>query len=168
MKKGILMLGIVLAVMAVTAISGGVAAGSVGNTTAVTGSIVEATVTVTAPSAIAFGNFVYGDNIQQSATNGSVAITANSRNSANVHWQVTAADSDNGGYMKTGSTPLNSKLLISKDGSNYFNADTPGLTYTGTGPGSNVLALWAKQNITGNETVGSYSITITFTGGVTA
>ncbi|MGA2671018.1 MAG: hypothetical protein ABSF21_06365, partial [Dehalococcoidia bacterium] len=70
MKKGILMLGIVLALMAVTAISGGVAAGSVGNTTLVTGSIVEATVTVTAPSAIAFGMFVVGDNIQQSTTDG--------------------------------------------------------------------------------------------------
>jgi len=168
MKKGILMLGIVLAVMAALVIPGGVIAGApVGNTTAVTGSIVEATVTVTAPSAIAFGTFVVGDNIQQSTTDGSVAITANSRNSANVHWQVTAQDLANGGYMKTGATPLNSKLLISKDGSSYAAADT-GLTYTGTGPGSNVLPLWAKQNITGNETVGSYSITITFTGGVTA
>ena len=167
MKKGILMLGIVLAVMSALVIPGAVIANGAPPTTSVTGSIVEATVTVTAPSAIAFGTFVVGDNIQQSTTDGSVAITANSRNSANVHWQVTAQDLANGGYMKTGATPLNSKLLISKDGSSYAAADT-GLTYTGTGPGSNVLPLWAKQNITGNETVGSYSITITFTGGVTA
>jgi hypothetical protein len=164
-KKGILMLGIVLAVIAAISVPAAVfAIGSI-NTTLVTGSIVEATVTVTAPSAIAFGMFVVGDNIQQSTTDGTVVVTANSRNGANVHWQVAANDTANGGFMKTGATPLNSKLLISKDGSSYANADTPGITYTGTGAGT--LPFWAKQNITGNETVGSYSITITFTGSVT-
>jgi hypothetical protein len=164
-KKGILLLGIVLAVIAAISVPAAVfAIGSI-NTTLVTGSIVEATVTVTAPSAIAFGMFVVGDNIQQSTTDGTVVVTANSRNGANVHWQVAANDTANGGFMKTGATPLNSKLLISKDGSSYANADTPGITYTGTGAGT--LPFWAKQNITGNETVGSYSITITFTGSVT-
>lgn len=166
MKKGILILGVVLAVMAVTAISGGVVASTVGNTTLVTGTIVAAQVTVTAPGAIAFGNFVYGDNPQQSATDGTVTVVPGSRNPSAVNWQVTANDTANGGYMKDGTTPLTNKLQISKDGSSYANADTPGLTYTGTGNGT--LPFWAKQNIAGNETPGTYSIIITFIGSVTA
>lgn len=164
MKNRILTLGIVLAVIAAIAAPAAVVANGI-NTTTVTGSIVEATVTVTAPSAIAFGMFVVGDNPGQSATNGTVVITANSRNASAVNWQVIAQDLANGGYMKSGATPLNSKLQISKNGSTYAAADV-GLNYTGTGTGT--LPFWAKQNIVGNEIAGSYNITITFTGQVTA
>jgi hypothetical protein len=162
--KRILTLGIVLVLMAALVIPGGVVAGApAGPTTEVTGSIVEAEITVAAPSAIAFGNFVFGDNIGQSATNGTVSVTPASRNATAVPWQVTAADATNGGFMKNGATPLTNKLQISKNGSTYAVADT-GITYTGNGNGT--LPFWAKQNIAGNEAVGAYTITITFTGQV--
>ncbi len=158
------MLGIVLVLMAALVIPGGVVAGvPAGPTTEVTGNITEATITITAPSAIAFGNFVFGDNIGQSATDGTVTVTPASRNGTAVPWQLTAKDNDNGGYMKSGVTPLLSKLQISKDGSTYAFADT-GITYTGNGNGT--LPFWAKQNIAGSEAVGAYAITITFTGAV--
>jgi len=161
--KRILTLGIVLALMAALVIPGAVIANG-SPTTDVTGNIVEATITITAPSAIAFGDFVFGDNIEQSATNGTVVVTANSRNVTAVPWQVAAKDNTNGGFMKNGATPLTNKLQISKDGSAYAVADT-GISYTGNGDGP--LPFWAKQNIAGAETVGAYTITITFTGGVT-
>jgi hypothetical protein len=162
MKNKILTLGIVLALITAIVIPAGVLANGL-NTTSVSGTIVEANITVVAPSAIAFGNFVYGDNIKQSTTNGTVTVVPGSRNPSAVNWQVTANDTANGGYMKNGGTPLNSMLLISGNGTGYANA-VPGITYTGTGNGT--LPFWVKQNITGNETAGSYSIVITFTGGV--
>lgn len=161
--KRILTLGIVLALMAALVIPGAVIADS-NPTTQVSGTIGEAAITVTAPSAISFVQFVVGDNIGHSATNGTVTVTPNSRNETAVPWSVTANDTANGGFMKNGGTPLNSKLLISKDGSAYAAADAPGLTYTGNGNG--VLPFWAKQNIVGDEAVGTYSISITFTGNV--
>lgn len=160
--KRILTLGIVLALMAALVIPGAVIADS--PTTQVTGQIGEAEILVTAPGTISFGQFVVGDNIAHSVNNGTVAVTSNSRNETEVTWQVTAADATNGGFMKNGATPLNSKLEISKEGTTYAVADT-GVIYTGNGNGT--LPFWAKQNIVGNETVGEYSITITFTGQLT-
>jgi hypothetical protein len=161
--KRILTLGIVLALMAALVISGGIVAGVPPNITDVTGNITEATITITAPSAIAFGMFVVGDNIQQSATNGTVVVTPASRNATAVSWSVDAEDLTNSGYMMDGATSLTNPLQISKDGSSYSDAD-PGITYTGTGNGA--LPFWAKQNIAGDEDVGTYAITITFTGGL--
>jgi hypothetical protein len=162
--KRILTLGIVLVLMAALVIPGGVVAGvPAGPTTEVTGNITEATITITAPSAIAFGNFVFGDNIGQSATDGTVTVTPASRNGTAVPWSVTAADATNGGFMMNGATPLLSKLQISKVNSGYTDADT-GITYTGNGNGT--LPFWAKQNIAGSEATGAYTITITFTGAV--
>ena len=156
--KRILTLGIVLALMAALLIPAMVIA--VPPATEVTGSIVEATITIAAPSAIGFGNFTFGDNEKQSATNGTVTVTPGSRNTPDVPWTVTANDTANGGFMKNGATPLASKLQIKGTGS-YANADT-GITYTGTGNG--VLPFWAKQNVVNSDPVGTYSITITFTG----
>jgi hypothetical protein len=93
-----------------------------------------------------------------------VTVVPGSRNPSAVNWQVTANDTANGGYMKSGGTPLNSMLQISGNGTGYAYA-VPGITYTGTGNGT--LPLWVKQNIAGNETAGAYSIVITFTGSVT-
>jgi hypothetical protein len=159
MKK-ILTLGIVLALMAALVIPA-TAIAAPGDTTEVTGTIVEAEITVAAPSAIAFGNFVYGDNTEQSATNGTVTVTPGSRNTPDVPWQVTAADATNGGFMKDGTTPLTNKLEISKDGSTYAVADT-GVVYGGTG--DDEFEFYAKQNVVNDDSVGTYSITITFTG----
>jgi hypothetical protein len=158
--KRILTLGIVLALMAALVIPAAVIAAP-GNTTEVTGSIVEAEITVAAPSAIAFGNFVYGNNTQQSATNGTVTVTPGSRNTPDVPWTVTAKDETNGGYMKDGATQLTNKLQISKEGTTYAVADT-GIVYGGTGNGE--FKFYARQNVVNGDAVGTYSITITFTG----
>jgi hypothetical protein len=159
--KRILTLGIVLALMAALVIPGAVIANGAPPTTTVTGNIVEAELTVAAPSAIAFGNFVYGDNTQQSATNGTVTVTPGSRNTPDVPWLVTAKDNANGGYMGSGTHNLTNPLQISKDGSAYAVAGT-GITYTGNGNGT--LPFWAKQNVVNSDPVGNYNITITFTG----
>jgi hypothetical protein len=158
--KRILTLGIVLALMAALVIPGAVIANGT-PTTQVTGTIVEAQLTVAAPSAIAFGNFFYGNNTQQSATNGTVAVTPGSRNTPDVPWLVTAKDNANGGYMGSGTHNLTNPLQISKDGSTYAVAGT-GITYTGNGNGT--LPFWAKQNVVNSDPVGNYNITITFTG----
>ncbi|MGA2671017.1 MAG: C1 family peptidase [Dehalococcoidia bacterium] len=121
----------------------------------------SATIEVTAPSAMAFGNFTVGNNTQQSATNLTVVVTGTP-----TSWTVTAKDQNVGsgtGYMLSGATQLTSKLQISNDNSTWADADS-GITYNGTGAGNYTLPLWAKQNIVGNETVGSYNITIVFTG----
>lgn len=163
MKNRVLTVGIVLALIIAIAIPATVFAnGTNTDTTEITGSIVEAEITVTAPGDIAFGMFHVGNNTQH-ASDGTLTITFNSRGGS---WQVTAKDeSANDGYMMQAdnTTALNSKVLISKDGSTYATADV-GLNYTGTGNSS--LPFWATQNIVGNETVGNYSITITFTGGL--
>jgi hypothetical protein len=158
--KRILTLGIVLALMAALVIPAAVIAAP-GDTTEVTGTIVEAELTVAAPSAIAFGNFVFGDNTDQSATNGTVTVTPGSRNTPDVPWLVTAKDETNGGYMMDGATPLTNKLQISKEGTTYADADT-GVIYGGTG--DDEFEFYAKQNVVNGDAVGTYSITITFTG----
>jgi hypothetical protein len=159
--KRILTLGIVLALMAALVIPGAVIANGA-PTTQVTGNIVEAELTVAAPSAIAFGNFVYGNNTQQSAINGTVTVTPGSRNTPDVPWLVTAKDETNGGYMGSGTHNLTNKLQISKDGSTYPDAAPTGVTYSGNGNG--VLPFWANQNVVNSDPVGNYTITITFTG----
>jgi hypothetical protein len=120
------------------------------------------TITVTAPSAIAFDTLVWGDNVKSSATNGTVTVVFGS--GSPTGWQVTAQDVTNGGYMKNGTTPLLSgKLQISGNGTGWANADV-GITYNGTAAGNYTLPFWVKQVINTNEVVGAYNITIVFTG----
>jgi hypothetical protein len=166
MKNRILTLGLVLALIAAIIVPAAVVADTTG-TAEVTGSIVEAELNVTAPSAIAFGNFVFGDNILQSATNGTVGIIAGSRNASAVAWQVVAYEDGGDGYMSDNGNLLTNELEISMDGSTWELADPgAGLNYTGTGAGT--LEFWAKQTIAGDETPGDYAINITFTGSLTA
>jgi hypothetical protein len=161
--KRILTLGIVLALMAALVIPGAVIANGAPPTTDVTGTIVEAEVTVTSPSAIAFGNFVFGDNIKQSTTDGAINVTAGSRDEPNVPWKVTANEDSGDGYMSDNGNLLTNELEISEDGSTWELADPGnGLLYTGTG--NSTFAFHAKQVIAGDEEPGAYSITITFTG----
>jgi hypothetical protein len=159
--KRILTLGIALVLMAALVIPGVVIAQE---TTTVTGTIGEAEITITAPGTVAFGSFVWGENIAQSVNNGTVIISeTGSRNASQVDWQVTAKDVTNGGYMTSGAHNLTDQLEISKDGSTYEVATT-GITYYGTGSGP--LPFWAKQNIVGDEWEGVYTLTITCTGSV--
>jgi hypothetical protein len=163
MTKRMLIVSVVLALVAGMIIPAAVIANGTPTTT-VTGNIVEAELTVAAPSAIAFGNFFYGNNTQQSATNGTVTVTPGSRNTPDVPWLVTAKDEKvtDPGYMTSGGNKLFNKLQISKDGSTYPDAAPTGVTYSGNGNG--VLPFWAKQNVVNSDPVGNYTITITFTG----
>jgi hypothetical protein len=127
--------------------------------------VVSSTINVTAPSPIDFGTLTWGDNIMSSATSGTVTVTFGTDGATG--WQVTAQDVTNDGYMMAGMPRLNERLQISKDNSSWGTAPTAdvGLNYTGTVAGNYTLPFWAKQVIDiNNESVGNYSITITFTG----
>jgi hypothetical protein len=169
LKKRILTLGVCLALMAALIIPSTVFADSSDSTT-VGGTFASATIEVTAPGAIDFETFVYGVNSGSSDTAGSVTVTANSQNATG--WQVTAKDanqSTNTGKMIADTTPLTNVLTICDvlEGT-YENAST-GITYsdTGLGGGGDELPFFAKQDITGSDSEGTYSITIEFSGSVT-
>jgi len=166
MKKRILILGVVLALVTAMIIPAAVVADT-GNTD-VTGNIVAATITITAPPAINLGILTWGDNTGNST--GSVSVTANSRNPSQSNWQVSAIDAkpSNTGYMvKSGSTPLASgKLQISPDNSSWNTADTA-ITWTGNMSGTHSIPFYVKQTINQVEVAGNYSITITFTASIT-
>jgi hypothetical protein len=119
------------------------------------------TITVTAPSAIAFDTLVWGDNTKSSATNGTVTVVFGS--GSPTGWQVTALDLTNGGYMKSSNATLANMLQISGNGTTWANADD-GITYNGAAAGNYTLPFWARQVINTNEAVGAYNITIVFTG----
>jgi spore coat protein U-like protein len=166
MKKRMLTLGIVLALVAAMIIPAAVTADT-GNTD-VTGGIVGATITITAPPAINLGMLAWGDNTGNST--GSVSVTANSRNPSQSNWQVSAVDqkSPNTGYMvKSGPTPLASGMLqISPDNSSWASANTT-ITWTGNTSGTHNIPFYVKQAINQVEAAGNYSITITFTASIT-
>ena len=134
--------------------------------TLLNGTVAEATLTISAPSNIAFGTFVPGNNDRTSTTAGSVAVIPNSQSPTG--WTVDAKDanqSTNSGYMLNNSTPLASKLLLSKDGLSTTAPADSGINYTGgTFPGS--LPFAVRQNI-GSDASGTYYITISFTGAPT-
>jgi hypothetical protein len=133
-------------------------------TVTVTYTVTLPSITVTAPSPIAFGPFSR-TNVASSLTDGTVTVTG-----AFTSWSVFAVAvpsiiTQPAGYMMNGSTALTDQLQISGDGTNWSPAGT-GITYTGaTTPGS--LPLWASQNIERGDAVGNYTITITFSGTLT-
>ena len=158
MKKRILLVGVVLALVATLAVPAVALAGSTGTTT-VTGTqanIIE----VTAPSAISFGTFIVGSNSKQSTTDGTVTCNKTS-------WHVDAKDLVNGGVMKTsGDVALAGKLTISNNGGTYAAADT-GIISGGNptyGENPTTLPFYVKQNVLASDKAGAYTITITFTG----
>lgn len=112
------------------------------------------TIDVTAPSDIDFVTFSDGEN-SASSTDGTVVCNGTT-------WSVEAKDLTNGGYMKDGATPLGAKMTIcDTSGGTYVDADT-GITYSGE---PTTLELYVKQTVDlATDPVGSYSITITFTG----
>jgi hypothetical protein len=191
MKKRILIIGMILALVAVLVVPLTASAANSGQTT-VGGIIGGATVTMTAPSAIASWaatgwaggnpNFGSGDNYGTSATPGTV--TVNPGTSGVTSWTVTAACTTNFSkaatppqtgnmYCSTPSTWLKDALMIGPDntvragstwvsGNTWNNAGT-GFSYTGNAA-SGSLPLFAEQTITPTDTTpGSYSITISFT-----
>jgi hypothetical protein len=168
MTKRMLILGVVLALVAGMIIPAAVIAN--GDTTDVTGSILEATIEITPPTDIDFGMLTWGNNTEQSTTGLNVTVTPNSRNPAGVsgvYWDVTAKDASNGGYMSIGGlgvTNLTNRLQIGDDGTTWTPANT-GITYEGNGEVTGAeYDFYAMQTIDSDaEVPGEYSITITFT-----
>jgi hypothetical protein len=153
-KKRILILGMVLALVAALAVPIVALAGNTGTTT-VSGtqaSVIE----VTAPTTISFGAFSIGVNSGQSATNGTVACNGTT-------WSVTAKDLkvSDAGLMTSGANKLAGKLQISsQESSGYAAADT-GITYESN---PTTIPFYVKQNVAASDKAGAYTITITFTG----
>jgi spore coat protein U-like protein len=166
MTKKMLILGVVLALVAGMIIPAAVIAAPA-NTTDVTGSITEATISITAPPPINLGMLHWGNNTGNST--GSVNVTAYSWDPTNVPYRVTAVDekSPNKGFMVDGSTPLASgELQISPNNSSWNDADTQ-IEWTGTGAGTHNVPFYVNQVIDEYENAGNYSITITFTAEIT-
>ena len=167
MTKRMLVVGVVLALVAAMIIPAAVVADT--GTTDVTGNIVGATITITAPSAINLGMLVWGDNTGNST--GSVSITPNSRDLSASNWQVVAYDQkvSNTGYMtKTGPVALGNKLQISANNSTWNPADNAtATTWSGTTSGTHSIPFYVKQTISAVEAAGNYTITITFTASIT-
>jgi hypothetical protein len=130
----------------------------------VTGGYVAAVMTVTSPTVPGFGQFKSGENKVASFPDGTVTVVNNSQDPKG--WTVTAKDVSNGGYMRLGDgTWLANPLYISSNNSSWPTADV-GCTWNGaTFPGS--LPMWLSQTVTNEDTVGTYAITITFTGSLT-
>jgi hypothetical protein len=117
--------------------------------------VVARTITVSAPANFSLGALVRLTDNKVHGPNGSV--TTNAQN-----WQVTTSAS-NGGYMNNGTSSLTSRLEISKDGTTWaYASDT--LTYTQAG--GTTLTFWAQQYVDADDPIGTYTITITFTGSV--
>jgi len=153
LKRNLLVVVLVVAIMALVAPVLAFAGSS--GTTTVTGRLGVA-IEVTAPSAIAFGNFTIGVNSGSSATPGTVTTNATS-------WSVTAKDQNgtdhSGCMMLSGSNCLSGMLQISSSGSNYTGAAT-GITYDNN---PTTLPLYVQQNVKATDTRGDYTITIVFT-----
>jgi hypothetical protein len=137
-------------------------------TTSISGEIVGATITVIPPSPINFPQFKVGDMTGMSSVPGKITIIPGT-DSYPIAYAVHVSDANTGagrGFMMSGATPLSpvNKMMISQDGINYFPSDE-GFTYSGVVTGDNEtvqLPLFARQTITGNETRGMYSITLSF------
>jgi hypothetical protein len=175
MKKIFVLAGL-LALVAIMAVPMAASAA----TTIIGGSVTEATVTMTPPSAIAFGALVYSATVpmEKASTAGSVTVVKGT--SGVISWTVTAqaTTGTTPGKMSSATADLTTWLLIGKTlatpadyrcadgiGRNIHSTAIPAgvLTYTGTTtPGS--IPFCARQWIeTTDTTPGVYSATITFT-----
>ena len=138
------------------------------------GGIVAPTVSVTAPSAIVFGQFTFGvADTQYSTAAGSVGVTLGS--ATDVNWSVTALDTAYGnGYMWTTAyvtgTHLTDPLLIGPNGTNWDYANGTGsggtLTYTGTNAGN--FNFYAQQTAVPADAAANYSDVVVFTVTITS
>jgi len=186
MKKRLLILGMVLALIAVLAVPMAVSAATSvvsGTMTATAGSITISVAPITLPAlnrgAWSTGNF----------TTGLVTVNAPSYGGSAVsHWTVNATGSP-AKMVSTvpTSTSLNDQLLISPDNTTWSGADgstnqsaqtgsvgTAAFSaakfsgkYTVTGTASGSFTCYAAQYIENTDLAGSYSETLTFTTGVT-
>jgi len=174
MKK-ILALACLLALVAILVVP--MAATAAAPTTPVSGTVKYATVSMTAPSALAFNTFKMGWNYATAVTPGKVTVVPGT--SLLTNWTVTAAATSI--FLGNATDNLDTPLLVgpSKDGPHWFflnggsttidgtvypiPPDSGHLTYSGTTtPGSVPFA--AAQFIKASDiTAGSYSVTVTFT-----
>jgi len=157
MKKKILTLGMVLALVAVLVVPGAVLA----TTTGVTGDVIEG-YTFTPPSAIALGSMTPGTTAAGSSTDGSL------EGNNSLGYTVTGVDEKgiSTGYMVSevlGSV-LGSKHEISDEDASYVNADTAKTFVDTSGPTNVAVSLYVHQDVAYTDTVDTgYKITITFT-----
>ena len=131
-------------------------------TITVTYTVMPPSITITAPSPIAFGNFSR-TNVKSSTTNGTVTVTG----AFNI-WSVQAVCvAPSAGYMMNGSTPLTDPLYISSTNGSWTLAST-GINYGPSTSNPGNLPLWSSQTIERTDAgVGDYTVIITFTGSLT-
>jgi len=133
------------------------------------GTIAAPTISVAAPSAYTWTLWKVGDNYGSDVQGSISVVSLGSANS--VNWQVVAQDlGADYGYMRTaGNVALANKFEISKDDSNFYYADTPGITYTGAGLITTTpLDFYGYQKVTNTDAAGTYQMTITFTATITS
>ncbi len=121
----------------------------------------SATITVTVgPASIDFGSMTAGVDETGSTQ---VAVTTD----GGTAWSVTAA-ANNGGYMKAGTTQLAAAFQLA-NGGGAFQATTSNFAnfMTGTANEDRTDTANVRQAIGAGDQPGSYSITLTFTGGFT-
>jgi len=164
MKKTILTLGMVLALVAVLLVPAVVIAQG---TTPVEGEIKEPSITVTPPDAIDLGTLVWDEtgDINIDSNEGSVILDAGSWNPSNLDFRVSAAG-DQGGYMQAdgGAKTLANMLEIQFDDEGWAAADVPrDRVWAEDSEGVHTFDFHVRQKITSNEDPGDYSIIITFT-----
>jgi hypothetical protein len=157
MKRRILTLGAVLALLTVMVVPGTVLA----DTTVVSGTVMGGYV-FEAPWAVEFGSMSAGAT-WYAHTSTAGYFYGNSP----TGYTVTGADikGTDPGYMTTsGGTPLANKLQISDEETiGYVTADV-GITYIdSTGPASDSIDLYATQLVDYTDEPGEYSLNITFT-----
>lgn len=157
MKKKILVLASVLALLSAMIFPGDVMAA---NTTDVTGSVTSG-YSFSAPSAVALGAM-------------SPSVTPHKANSSDgslvgnnaAGYTVTGIDEKgtSTGFMVSGANVLGNKLQISYEDANYVDADTNKNFLDTTGPTNATVSLYVSQMVTYTDPVATgYSITITFT-----
>lgn len=118
--------------------------------------VVARTITVAAPANFSLGALTRDATKTVQGPNGTVSTNAQ-------NWQVTATGADShDGHMYNGTASLSNLLELSKDGSTNWVPANGTLTYTQAG--GTTLTFWAQQYVTSADPVGSYTITITFTG----
>lgn len=138
------------------------ATGSGGTDTAIESSYIsvgEATITISvSPESIDFGNMAAGETVSDST---GVTVTVD----GGTAWSVTAS-ATNGGYMMDDTTPLVNLFQLSNDGTNFQDMDLDFSDFlTGSAGSGDDGTAYAQQLIDAADAPGSYSITLTFTGG---
>jgi hypothetical protein len=167
--KRILIIAATLVLLAMLAVPMAAFASDTGDTT-VQGAVTIASVTITAPSAINFGNFVLGENTATSATPGSLVVTPGT--SGITAWTVTAQSlapyASGQMWSDDASRFLDTRLIITLATWAQQGWADVGVTLTGA-TASDSVPFNAKQTIVMADTAkaGAYTITITFTASCT-